>query len=168
MAMAVLIGFGFPAVLFFALVEPAGAAIIPTPKIAPALYASRISPQAWHSALAHHNALHATANDVDPVVYMLLMACTLAVVIMLMIQRGRATPERRAPTAAALNTELQAMSTFRRQMSAYLNREPTETELEDERRRLAIQSYIQEHGFSPLSPVPTPPPPPTSVVPDPQ
>jgi hypothetical protein len=111
MAMAILIGFGFPAVLFFTLVEPAGAAMIPTLKLAPALYASRISPQAWYSALAHHNALldlgeHSTANDVDPVVYMLLMACALAAMTMLMIQRGRATPERRAPTATALNTEL--------------------------------------------------------------
>jgi hypothetical protein len=52
-------------------------------------------------------------------------------------------------------------------MSEYLNREPTETELDDERRRLAIQSYIQEHGFSPLSPMLTPPPSPTSVVPNP-
>jgi hypothetical protein len=51
-------------------------------------------------------------------------------------------------------------------MSEYLNREPTETEIEDEWRRLAIRSYIQEHGFSPLSPMP-PPPSPTSVVPDP-
>jgi hypothetical protein len=141
--------------------------MIPTIKLAPALYASRISPQEWHSALAHHNALHATANDVDPVVYMLLMACALAVVTLLMSQRGRSTPERRAPTAATPNTELQAMSTFRRQMSTYLNREPTATELEDERRRLAIQSYVQEHGFSPLSPEPTPPPSPTSVAPDP-
>jgi hypothetical protein len=172
MAMAILIGFGFPAVLFFTLVEPAGAAMIPTLKLAPALYASRFSPQEWHSMLAHHNEWHSAlvqqstqANDVDPVVYMLLMACALAAVTMLMIQRGRATPERRAPTATALNTELQAMSAFRRQMSEYLNREPTATELEDERRRLAIQSYTQEHGFSPLSPPPSPNASPTSVMP---
>jgi hypothetical protein len=92
-------------------------------------------------------------------VYVLLMVCALAVVtIMLMVQRGRATLERRAPTAAALSTEQQAMSTFRRQMTAYLNREPNATGLEDERRRLAYQAYVQEHGFSPLSPEPTPPP----------
>jgi hypothetical protein len=83
MAMAILIGFGFPAVPSFALVEPAGAAMISTIKIAPTLYGSRFSPQEWHSALAHHNALHATANDVDPIVYILLMACALAVVTML-------------------------------------------------------------------------------------
>ena len=81
--MAILIGFGFPAVPSFALVEPAGAAMISTIKIAPTLYGSRFSPQEWHSALAHHNALHATANDVDPIVYILLMACALAVVTML-------------------------------------------------------------------------------------
>jgi hypothetical protein len=52
-------------------------------------------------------------------------------------------------------------------MTAYLNREPTAAELEDERRRLAYQAYREEHGYSPLSPVPTPPPSPTSVVPNP-
>jgi hypothetical protein len=167
MAMAILIGLGFPAVLFFTLVEPAGAAMIPTLKIMPALYGSNISPQAWDTVLARHHALHVTTNEVDPVVYMLLMVCALALVTMLMIQRGRATPERSAPNAAELNTELQTMSTFRRQMSAYLNRELTATELEDERRRLAVQQYIQEHGYSPLSPSPTPPASPTSVVSDP-
>jgi hypothetical protein len=177
MAMAILIGFGFPAVLFFTLVEPAGAPMIHTIKLAPAMYGSRFSPQEWrsmlahhnewHSALVQHNTLHATANNVDPTVYVLLTVCALAVVTMLMIQRGRATPERRAPTAAALNTELHAMSTFRRQMTTYLNREPTATELEGEQRRLAYQVYVQEHGFSPLSPEPTPPPSPTCVAPDP-
>jgi hypothetical protein len=53
MAMAILIGFGFPAVLFFALVEPAGAAMTHTMKLAPAMYGSRFSPQEWSSMLAH-------------------------------------------------------------------------------------------------------------------
>ena len=101
-------------------------------------------------ALVQQNTL-ATAGNVDPAVYVLLVAvwtcwnilvvCALAMVIMLMIQRGRSTPELRVPTAAALNAELEAMATFRRQMTAYLNREPSATELEDERRRLAYQAY---------------------------
>jgi hypothetical protein len=110
----------------------------------------------WHSALVQQST-HATVSNVDPAVYVLLMVCVLTVVTMLMTQRGRAAPERRTPTAATLNPELQAMSTFRRQMTAYLNREPTATELEDERRRLTHQAYVQKHGFSPLSPEQTPP-----------
>ena len=83
-----------------------------------------------------------------------------------MIQRGRATPERRTTTSASLNTEVQAMETFRRLMTDYLGRAPTAAEFEDERRRLAYQAFRDERGYSPLSPVPTPPPSPTSVVPD--
>jgi hypothetical protein len=176
MAMAILIGFGFPAVLFFTLVEPAGAAMIHTMKLAPAMYGSKLSPQEWNSMMAHdvewHSALvqqntQATASTVDPMVCVLVVVCALAIVVMLMIQRGRATPELRLPSAAALNAELEAMATFRRQMTAYLGREPTTTELDDERRRLAYQAYGQEHGYSPLSPVPTPPQSPTSIVTDP-
>ena len=100
-------------------------------------------------------------------VCVLLVACALAIVVMLMIQRGRATPELRVPSAAALNAELEAMATFRRLMTPYLRREPTTTELDDERRRLAYQANGQEHGYSPLSPVPTPPQSPTSIVTDP-
>jgi hypothetical protein len=100
-------------------------------------------------------------------VCVLLVACALAIVVMLMIQRGRATPEQRVPSAAALNAELEAMATFRRLMTPYLGREPTTTELDDERRRLAYQANGQEHGYSPLSPVPTPPQSPTSIVTDP-
>ena len=83
-----------------------------------------------------------------------------------MIQRGRATPERRVTTVESLNEELQAMESFRRLMTNYLDRAPNMAELEAERRRLRYQAYIDEHGNSPLSPVPTPPPSPTSVVPD--
>jgi hypothetical protein len=116
--------------------------MIHTMKLAPAMYGSKLSPQEWdssmlalpsewHAALVQQSTL-ATASNVDPTVYVLLVAvwtcwdllvvCALAMVIMLMIQRGRATPELRVPTAAALNAELEAMATFRRKMTAYLNR----------------------------------------------
>ena len=83
-----------------------------------------------------------------------------------MIQRGRATPERRVTTVASLNEELQAMELFRSLITPYLDRAPTMAELGAERRRLRYQAYTDEYGYSPLSPVPTPPPSPTSVVPD--
>jgi hypothetical protein len=57
-ATCLLIGFGFPAILFFTLVEPAGAAMIHTRELAPAMYGSRFSPQEWNSMLAHHNEWH--------------------------------------------------------------------------------------------------------------
>ena len=105
----------------------------------------------------------ATASAVDPMMCVLLVVCALAIVVMLMIQRGRATPELRVPTAAALNAELEAMATFRRLMTPYLNREPNAPELDDERRRLACQAYVQEHGYSPLSRETTPHPSPNGV-----
>ena len=81
--------------------------MIHTRELAPAMYGSRFSPQEWNSMLAHHNewhsalvqqSTHATVSNVDPAVYVLLMACALTVVTMLMTQRGRAAPERRANT----------------------------------------------------------------------
>jgi hypothetical protein len=93
-------------------------------------------------------------------VCVLLVACALAIVVMLMIkhgpknaimiQRGRATPEPRVPNAAAINNELI------RQMTQFLGREPTIAELDDERRRRTCLLFTIEYGFSPLPPDTTP------------
>jgi hypothetical protein len=156
--MAILIGFGFPAVLFFTVVEPAGAAMIHTMQRAPAMYGSTLSPHEWSSMVAQEVQKHAqaTTNTVDPVVCALLIACVLTLAVMLMIkygpknsimmQRGRLIPEPRNPNDAEAIIEL-----FR-QVTLNLGREPTLVEFDEIQRRRADDLFTIEHGFSPLSP----------------
>jgi hypothetical protein len=59
----------------------------------------------WHAAALGQQSTHTTASNVDPMVYVLLMVCALAVVTMPMIQRGRATPERIASTGDRSGTQ---------------------------------------------------------------
>jgi hypothetical protein len=72
MAMVILIGFGFPALLFFTLVEPAGASVITSLPPVHALYGSTVSPHVWDTCARHHG-LHVATNEVDPVVYLVLL-----------------------------------------------------------------------------------------------
>jgi hypothetical protein len=95
MAMAILIGFGFPALLFFTLVEPAGAAMIGT-------VTNRHS---WDTHAPHHS-INVAVNEVDPMVCLLLVAGAIALVTMLMIQQQL----NRRPTAAELNAQMSPIS----------------------------------------------------------
>jgi hypothetical protein len=105
MAMAILIGFGFPALLFFTLVEPAGAVMITTPKPMQALYGTTVSPHVW-GTYAHHHGINVAANEVNPMVYLLLVAGALTLGTMLMARQQ----SNRAPTAAELDAQMSPIS----------------------------------------------------------
>jgi hypothetical protein len=108
------------------------------------------------SMTAHHHSASVFANEVNPIVYWLLAAGAFALTVFMLHQHHG-----RVGTAAELNRDLLGMFLLRQR----LNRAPTEREIEAERQRLYVVQYIQDHGFSPLSPPPSQPASPTSVVP---
>jgi hypothetical protein len=104
----------------------------------------------------HQHSASVFAAEVHPIAYLLLAAGALALtVFMLHLHRGREA------TAAELHRDLQNMLLLRQR----LNRAPTDREIEAERQRLYVLQYIQDHGYSPVSPPQSSPIVPVPVLP---
>jgi hypothetical protein len=94
-----------------------------------------VSAESALSMTAHHHNASVFANEVNPVVYLLLAAGALALTVFMLHQHHG-----RVGTAAELNRDLLGMFLLRQR----LNRAPTEREIEAERQRLYVVQYIQD------------------------
>jgi hypothetical protein len=100
------------------------------------------------SMTTHQHSASVFAAEVHPIAYLLLAAGALGLTVFMLHQhRGREA------TAAELNRDLRNMFLLRQR----LNRAPTDREIEAERQRLYVLQYIQDHGYSPVSPPQSPP-----------